>query len=290
MPICVPKCCWNDACKLRFCRCAWHKPPNRTCPDWSIDLPLFSLAASWWWLWRLDIMRPCGPSGPSWKKRAFPSTGYEGAKRPDNMRLHSSLLGQWNACPHGPEQSVFLPSSPTPCEELAEWRPVTWLFIRSHIRPCCMWNYKELDWEHTSHLQKFDLTAGYYWYWTVCFESLTLHRMRKRGGGALSRLQEMSRVCMTHFFHPFPVHARNYDLFHTYLNIYIYALSLPRVSLKGLETSKHGPGRTQIVGELGTAFYRFKQLWLEEAACHPGAMHITLFHRIWQNFAPELAR
>lgn len=43
---CRYKCCWNDACKLSFCRCAWHKPPDRTCPDWSIDLPLFSLAAS----------------------------------------------------------------------------------------------------------------------------------------------------------------------------------------------------------------------------------------------------
>ena len=138
------------------------------------------------------------------RKGPFPEAGYEGSKRPDNMRLHSWVLGQWNA-----EQSVFFPSSPAPCEELAEWRPVTWLFIRSHIRPCCMWNYIDLDWEHTSHLQKFDLTAGYYyWYCTVCFESLTLHRMRKRGGGALSRLKEMSRVCMIHFFHPFPVHAQ----------------------------------------------------------------------------------
>ena len=67
---------------------------------------------------------------------------------------------------------------------------------------------------------------------------------------------------------------------YVYIHISICALSLPRVSLKSLETSKHGPGRTQIVGELGTAFYRFKQLWLEEAACHPGAMHITLFHPI----------
>ena len=40
-------------------------------------------------------------------------------------------------------------------------------------------------------------------------------------------------------------------------------------------------GRTQIVGELGTAFYHFKQVWMEEAACHPGAVHITLFHQIW---------
>ena len=96
---------------------------------------------------------------------------------------------------------------------------------------------------------------------------------------------------MTHFFHPFPVYAQApsqaYGYFgffiviiYVYIHISICALSLPRVSLKSLETSKHGPGRTQIVGELGTAFYRFKQLWLEEAACHPGAMHITLFHPI----------
>ena len=88
----------------------------------------------------------------------------------------------------------------------------------------------ELDWEHTSHLQKFDLTAGCYWYCTVCFEFLTVRRMRKRGCGALTRLKEMLLVCMTHFFHPFPVNAKapsqavrlfrlhcNYDF---YTNIY----------------------------------------------------------------------
>lgn len=54
------------------------------------------------------------------RKGPFLEAGYEGAKRPDNMRLHSRVLGHWNACPRGHEQSVFLPSSPTPCAELAE--------------------------------------------------------------------------------------------------------------------------------------------------------------------------
>lgn len=78
--------------------------------------------------------------------------------------------------------------------------------------------------------------------------------MRKRGCGALTRLKEMSLVCMTHFFHPFPVNAKapsqavrlfrlhcNYDL---YTNIYRCTNSATGLieDLKALETSKSGPG------------------------------------------------
>ena len=53
-------------------------------------------------------------------KGVLPEAGHEGAKRPHNLRLQSGILGEWKSCQHCPEQGVFLPSSATPCKELAK--------------------------------------------------------------------------------------------------------------------------------------------------------------------------
>ena len=223
-------------------------------------------------------------------KGPFPEARNEGAKRPDNMRLQFRALGQWATCPHGPEQSVFLPSSPTPCEELAEWRTVTWLFIRSHSRPCCMWKHRVRLGAHVASTKVWShsrlLLVLYCLFWIFdrsqnekkglwCFISMK----RNVTGVHDSLLPSFSCPCQGPLTSREAISASLQWLIHKYLKVHEFChrfhwrpLKLPRVDLAG---------RTQIVGELGAAFYRFKQLRLEEAACRPGAMQIALFHPIW---------